>query len=173
MAKDIAALFPVINDDLEMLPLLGHGILPSRRAAYPDNFWISKQMGVWSDPLPKQSFFPWGRPDVAIGTLFLSFFKSTFEWFRQATYLTCVLFFSHKVTVKRGHRRGSYVYFLPKFFKCLKKRIHIISLPHPKLAKFQGYTSVRGFYNWYEDKTNFFFRTFGGKYFTCELRQIG
>ena len=38
MAKDIAALFPVIN--LEMLPgpLLEHGILPSRRAAYPDNF---------------------------------------------------------------------------------------------------------------------------------------
>ena len=44
MAKDIAALFPVRN--LEMLPLLEHGILPSRRAAYPDNFRISKQMGV-------------------------------------------------------------------------------------------------------------------------------
>ena len=73
--RTMRALFPLAVINLETLPIHGHGISPHRDDAVssiPIIFeWVSNGSfeAIPSNPLLKQSFFPWGRPDAAIERL--------------------------------------------------------------------------------------------------------
>lgn len=71
--RTMRALFPLAVINLETLPIHGHGISPHHDAAVSSiNFeWVSNGNfeAIPSNPLLKQSFFPWGRPDAAIERL--------------------------------------------------------------------------------------------------------